>query len=128
MNTQLTVVSLKLSIAKMESLMKVVKEQRDAAWAHDVCTTSRMVHLNVWRFCPDRKYVRDTVIPLLKKAKKNLLELCESKRLEGVRTKIFEYAENDRFRILNLERNYLNCRPSAFRPGHKLSVWESEAS
>ncbi|MBL7146850.1 MAG: hypothetical protein ISS76_21615 [Phycisphaerae bacterium] len=127
MNTKLTVLSLKLSIVKMESLMKVPVKERDVKWAHEVCTTSRMVHLNVWRFCPDREYVKDMVIPLLKKAQDSLLKLCMSKHLEEeTKKKISDYAENDGFRAKNLEQNYLHCKPSAFRPGDKLSVWESQ--
>ena len=111
--------SVELSCKEMNKLLAVPRGRRDMRWAHDVCTISRFIHINVWRFCPQRDYVRDTVIPLLKKAKRELLGLSNTKRVD--KEKIEQYVANDEKRINNLEKNYLHGKPSAFIPNHKLS-------
>lgn len=116
-----------LSIAKMQSLLSMPKENRQIMqWAHDVCTTSRFIHICVWKFCPEHDYVRLTVIPLLMTAMKELLTAKDSSGLDEPQKKqIALYVENDELRLRNIEENYLKCRPSAFVPDNKLSELEA---
>jgi len=116
--------SVKLSMKTMESLLALPVKKRDMRWAHDVCTASRFIHINVWRFCTPRKQVETDVIPLLKKARDKLRELMGKKGFND--TKLSQYVENDTRRISNLEDNYLKGRFSAFRPDDTLSGPESQ--
>lgn len=113
--------SVELSCWEMEKLLAIPKGRRDAGWAHDVCTKSRFLHINVWRFCARRDQVAREVIPLLKKARKELLSLLNNRGFKGNRDKVREYVANDEKRIENLEKTYLQGKPSAFIPNHKLS-------
>ena len=117
--------SYELSVKQMRSLLALSEDDRNMDWAHDVCTMSRFVHINVWKFCAPREYVRTQVIPLLENAKKQLLNLANMKGFDT--SKILDYAENDTARIKNLKDNYLEQKPSAFRPGDKLSEPEFKA-
>lgn len=119
--------SLVLCCQQMKRLLAVPPSERGATWAHDLCTASRFIHINVWRFCPKHDEVRNTVLPLLKDAKRELLCLIQNTSVEEARKKIGEYASNDEKRIANIEKNYLSGKLSAFLPDHKLSEPPAQA-
>jgi len=64
---------LRLAVAKLELLVKVPAEKRDSVWAEAVCAAGRLIRIDVWRLCPERKYLTETVVPILKKATGELL-------------------------------------------------------
>lgn len=111
--------SLVLSIERLESLIMVPVDKRDVRWAHQICTASRFVHINVWRFAPERKQARD-IIKLLQRARKELLSMVNSGDFDKDKEEIETYNENVGRRIRNVEENYLAGKPSAFVPDHKL--------
>lgn len=124
--------SIELSVRKMKSLLDSLSKKSNAErriimqLAHDVCTASRFIHLDTWRFCAKYKYVKDTILPTLERAKRELTALLDSESLEKVDKEIISsYIENDKDRIKNLRENYLQGKPSAFRPDHMLSEPES---
>jgi hypothetical protein len=112
----------------MEFLLGTPPKERDMEWARRVCTTSRYLHVDVWRFCLKHDYVRKDVLPLLREARRKLRSLARRKDLEdGQGSKIREYVENDELRISNIEKNYLKGKKSAFVPDSMISMLESEA-
>ncbi|HUT28548.1 MAG TPA: hypothetical protein VMX13_02060 [Sedimentisphaerales bacterium] len=119
--------SLVLSIQKLESMIMVPVEERNVEWAHDICTSSRFVHVNVWRFQPDRKRVRD-IIELLERARSELLSILNSGDYDNDRKKFQEYIDNVGARVANLKNNYLTGKPSAFAPHDKISEQRHEVS
>jgi len=110
-----------LSILKMKSLLAVPLKMRNVAWAHDTCTTSRFIHLDVWRFGLKRQYVEKRVLPLLIQAKAELRALAESGVEVSDREKIYMYMRNDELRIKNIQENYLNGKPSGCVPNDTIS-------
>ena len=116
---------LDVSVTCLRNLLKVPSENRSAEWGHHCCTYSRFVHVRVWMECPSRESLIRNVIPLLKKIKKELLELCDRDDIsEGDRQRIAAYAANFRMRIRNIENNYMKQKPSAFLPDEQL--WDRE--
>ena len=119
--------SIRLSVKNMESLLAARGEKRNMRWAHDVCTASRFVHIDVWRFCAKYNYVENTILPLLKRAITELLAQLDSESLEDAEKEtIASYVKNDDDRIKNLKENYLQGKPSAFRPDDTLSEPQSQ--
>lgn len=115
--------SIELSVRKMESLLKRPPEKRDGTWAHDLCTASRFVHIDVWRYCPQQLYVRDEIVPLLVRAEKELKGLVGE---QFDKKKVEQYILNDRRRISNISDRYLQGKASAFRPESSLSEAEAQ--
>lgn len=70
-----------LAIVRMQDLLSLPEKLRDAKWAHDVCTASRFVHVDVWVRSLDREYVRDTVLTVLRSSLEALQALVSDKRL-----------------------------------------------
>lgn len=112
--------SLVLSVERLESLIMVPVESRGPKWGYQICTASRFVHINVWTFSPKSKPVRD-IIRLLVRAQKELLSMVNSGDFSKDKKKIQEYIDNIGTRIDNIKRNYLRGKPSGFAPDHKLS-------
>ena len=113
------------AIFRLKSMLDVPVEKRDMVWAHDLCTCSRFVHVNVWRFCPEPRVVEREIIPLLKQSQKELSALRARRDLrEGEKKKISEYGANARLRLRNIEQNYVRGKRSAFLPTDKL--WKKE--
>jgi len=114
--------SVTLSVRTMQSLLARPAEERDMQWAHEVCTASRFIHLDVWRFCAKYDYAEGTILPLLKEARSQLLALRDADILEDADRNIIDsYVKNDYDRMKNLRDNYLQGRASAFRPDDLLS-------
>jgi hypothetical protein len=111
------------SVTKVKALLKVSPKERGLEWAHSVCTASRFVHIDVWRFCPPCEEVKTEGLPLLEKAHDELSRLLGKQGLDG--GKINDYMKNDMARIKNLRDNYLMGQPSAFRPEDK-ATWPEE--
>lgn len=121
--------SLQQSIAKISFLLEVPDEKRDMKWAHDMCTASRFIHLDVWKFCSEHKCVEDTVIPLLgDKIPKAVNAMLKKNFSEKEKKEISVYLKNVELRKNNLEMNYLKGKPSAFVPDSMISEWEAVVS
>jgi len=110
------VMNLSICIARMRSLLS--RKDRDADWAHDVCTASRMIHIGVWAECPGKDEVRSTVLPLLKQAAVAIAAIGDGLDGEG-REMLDRYAKNDELRWANIKENYLQDKPSAFAPDER---------
>ena len=73
-------------------------------WAHYVCTYSRYVYLNVFKYRPSAKRVRNEVIPILENAKAaigDLLQRCDLGKEDE--SDLTHYIENISIRIENLK-------------------------
>lgn len=120
--------SLALSMGELERLLVVPMDERDVRWIHSICTVSRMIHLNVWRFCPERKYVESNVVKLLKRAQNELRSMANCGDFTPSEiARINQYLQNIDNRIDNIRSNYLEGRPSAFRPDDSLSEPPAQA-
>lgn len=116
-------------IDRMKYLLDdVLADERGVEWGHDVCTCSRFVHINTWKSCSDRDCVKKEVIPLLTRARDDVLAAreggggsCADKK------KLTEYADNIETRIKNIANNYMQGKSSAFVPKDKISEWEAAA-
>jgi hypothetical protein len=95
-------------------------DQHDVNWAHEVCTASRYVHINVWRFSPDH-VIAQTIISLLERARNELLSIRNSGDFDKDKHKVDSYIKNITSRVKNLKENYLKGNPSDFVPQDKLS-------
>jgi len=121
------IMTLMLSCQRMKRLLAMPRTKRQETWAHDVCTASRFIHIDVWRRCAKHDEVENDVLPLLKEAKEELSCLMRATGDEDARNKICEYVANDEKRILNIENNYLASKPSGFMPDHMLSEPPAQA-
>lgn len=121
--------SIRFNIMKTEALLEESKERRNLKWAHRVCTFSRFIHIDVWRFCPGHEHTINKIIPLLRKAQEECLTLLDSQQLrEDEKKEVTHYIKNVKDRIRNLEENYLQGKHSAFRPGHTLTEPRCEST
>ena len=116
--TKKKIMKVQIYIAKLKSLLGVPIKKRNLAWAKEVCTCSRFIHINVWRFCEERGYVEGQIVMLLKKAAKGIAALGESK---GEEEKFEVYKCNIEKRVVNIEKNYLKGKRSAFVPDDMIS-------
>ena len=72
-------------------------------WAHYLCTYSRYVYLNVWKYRCSVDRVRDNIIPILKNAKsliERLAQECDLSKKDKM--DLTKYGENIGLRIKNL--------------------------
>jgi hypothetical protein len=107
--------SLLLSVTDLENNTGVSEEERDLHWAASNCLKSKHLHLYIWRFRPERRYVKEVIIPLLKECRKGVVSLLDKKAWPRQDRQMLQmYVENIQLRIENLERNYLNGKPSNF--------------
>lgn len=116
------------SIREIKGLLEKLKDERNMRWAHDLCTVSRKVHVDVWEKCLEKSYVKGTVLRLLKAAVFALKQMIKSEVSERRRHRLTEYLDNDKRRVENVEDNYLKGKLSAFAPGSKLSELRAQAS
>lgn len=123
MDIELT--NLSLILKRTESLLTVPKRKRDFRWAHEVCTMSRFIHLNVWTSCAEDEYVKRQVLPLLKKAAHEL-EAIRKAGGQDNDTKIALLAtrRNVEARIRNLQTNFLAGKLSDFMPEDRIGKLE----
>ena len=82
--------------------------------AHDICTYSRFVHMNVWRDRITTKRVQEDVILLLENAEKKVNELKEYCVSAKNKKEIAGWVTNIQLRTKNLRVNYVNGRHSDF--------------
>lgn len=114
--------SLVLSIDMLDRLLRVPVQERKMAWAHDICTASRFVHVEVWSSSCENEFVEDKVIPLLSKAQAVLNAMLETDDSDTAMREALQLTiRNIGYRIENLCGNYLKGMPSVFRPDPKLS-------
>ena len=66
--------NLRLAVARLQLLIEVPHDKRNMTWAHDICIASMMIHVGVWRLCPEHRYLQETAAPAPKRAKKEQLD------------------------------------------------------
>ena len=72
-------------------------------WAHYLCTYSRYLYLNVWKYRCSVDRVRDNIIPILKNAKALIARLVQEYDLSKKdKSDLAKYEENISLRIKNL--------------------------
>jgi len=101
----------------INSLLSIPKDKRDMKWINDVCTTSRFIHLDVWRMALSSEFVNSRIIPLLREAKEELTLKLHSKNItKSEKEAINIYRKNLNSRIENIVKQYLRGLPSSFAP------------
>ena len=114
--------SLVLGIDMLDRLLRVPAQERKMAWAHDICTASRLVHVEVWSSSCENEFVEHKVIPLLSKAQAVLNAMRETDDSDTAKKEALQFTiRNIGYRIENLRGNYLKGMPPVFRPDPKLS-------
>ena len=126
MGVRVCTADLELSLARLSSGLDTPAEDRRFEWAQERCIFSRYVHKNVWKFRPDKKRVEEEIIPLLYRTKEAVITMCLNGFSEEEKRKLVKYARNISVRIINIEENYLNDRPSDFAPDALLDKEERE--
>lgn len=98
------------------------RTKRDLTWAHNVCTTGRFAHRDVWIRTLERSYVDKTVVPLFSKAVSALRSFAKSKSLTPKEKKLVEvFIRNNSCRKRNIKMNYLKGKRSNLLPDDKVS-------
>jgi hypothetical protein len=114
--------SLALSMAGLEHLILAPMDQRDVRWIHAICTATRMVHISVWRFCPNRDYVQHEVLKLLERSQNELRSMANCGDFnENEVARIDQYLQNIDLRISNIRDNFLAGKSSGFLPDDSLT-------
>lgn len=117
----IAVLDLGVAIECLRSLLKIPRRERGVGWAHEVCTYSRYIHINIWSDRPSINYVKNEILDkLLKNATSQTEVLGKLDRFNEVeRNEIMHFNQNDKLRVKNLEENFLNGLPSDFDPAEE---------
>lgn len=104
MGVPLGIDDLELSVSNLLSQVRRPVEERDPIWAHNICTLTRFVHINVWASSPSKKDVKLKIIPLLTRAIKELDDVNGAITKTSEKVDMDLYKRNIQFRINNLQR------------------------
>jgi hypothetical protein len=104
--------NLDVAVDRLQQLLTTDKypaDERGLPWAGLGCNYSRCIHKNAWRDGVSKDRVKSEIIPLLKRASREVARLLE---VHGItdedKAEIRRYAENIQLRAGNLEQSYLN--------------------
>jgi len=117
----IAVLDLGVAVECLRSLLDVPPAERGVSWAHEVCTYSRYIHINVWTERPSIRYVRKEIVgKLLNKAAREVEVLATLNRFNEVeRSEIQHFHKNISLRVENIKNNFLSGRPSDFDPAEE---------
>lgn len=115
MSLMQSITDLDVAVEELELLLSVAPEERDARWAYNVCVLSRHVHINVWDDCPQAEIV-EGIIGLLNRARDQIRKLDVKGYSQHDKEEVDVHIINIGRRIKNLHDNYLQGKPSDFRP------------
>jgi len=110
---------LDVGVSRLQVGLDVPTKKRSIKWASKRCVYSRFVHKNIWEVCPDNRRVEE-ILDLLRSTRSAIITMCFGKVTSEEREKLILYIRNIGLRIINLEENYLNDKPSDFAPTDKL--------
>jgi len=110
-----------LPVKTMRRLLES-RKPRDLDWAHNLCTTGRFVHRDVWMRPLDRTYVNKTVVPLYTETVSALRTFAKSKDLSPQEKKLVQqFIHNNTCRQRNIKENFLKGKRSNLVPDDKVS-------
>ena len=110
-------VCLALSMEDLDRLIRVLPEERDLDWVHELCNVSRYIHLDVWGCCCEHSYVEEAVLQLFRKTVRELDAMATVGGISSAMKRAVVVAKrNVTIRIKNLEENYLQGKPSRCEP------------
>lgn len=95
-----------LLASQLEICLSDSETPRDWDWAEDRCVDARLIHVAVWQWEEDRKYVQEEVVPLLQDARNEVLDVRDQAS-DDERDGLAVFANNIGKRIANLTERYL---------------------
>jgi len=108
------------SLFWMKLLLAHPRDNNWMDWAHDVCTASRLIHVDIWTLHLSHAFVKKAALPLMKEALDALDNLMNSGK-DSLDVELLEaYGMNNSDRIDNIEKNYLKGKSSAFIAHNRL--------
>ncbi len=123
MGVDVSFVDLDSAVSRLKTGLELPPDRRGMTWASRRCVYSRFVHKNIWEARPEKEKVRQ-IVDLLRETQNAVIRKCFQETNPEAKEKLVMYARNIGLRIINLEENYLQDRPSDFAPDDRLKEEE----
>ena len=109
-------------------LLQVPEKEHTMDWAHDLCSTTRDLHVDVWAGCFDVEFVRTEILGvLLRDAVAQLHRKWSKTTNKGNRALLAMYEANTKDRAAHIKNRYLAGDSPAFPPDSKLRELANQA-